>query len=91
MMQDGISIEDISFYTECDGTNATDRSLVSACLFTKPIVLHPIKYTTDIYVVAHKMLQFYKQSVSSGSCVYPFIVFCTKVSFAEFIVDELKK
>jgi hypothetical protein len=91
MCQDGISRDDVQFYTELDDTNCDDRARVSALWFKKPIVIHPIRFTTDHVVALLKLQEKYKGSFRGGICVHPFMVFCSHKTYAEYIVEMLQE
>jgi hypothetical protein len=42
MLQEGISVEDVRFYTEAEDIAPDDRGQVNASAFLKPIEIHPI-------------------------------------------------
>lgn len=95
MLQDGISRDDVQFYTDIDGVDCDDRSKVLSTLFKKPRVIHPIKYTDSFESAFYMMVTCYCASFKyvdgSVQCTQPFIVFCSSLSIAEFIVTVLKE
>ena len=90
MMQDGISREDIQFYTELNDVQCEDRSVLSATQLLKPTVIHPIKYTSNSYNAMIELCHCYRDSFHNGTCQQPFMVFCSSVHHAQYIVDTLK-
>jgi hypothetical protein len=90
MLQDGISREDVQFYTEIDQLQCDDRSVVSAVWFKKPIVIHPVQYTTRMFLALQNLITCYEQSFVDGVCRRPFMVFCSSLKFAEFLFDQLR-
>jgi hypothetical protein len=47
-MQNGVSAEDVQFYTEeVGGIIAGYRTHIAALQLNKPIIIHPIEATTD--------------------------------------------
>ena len=61
MCQDGISLDDIQFFTEFNDDEATNRNNIYAKKFIKPIVLHPIKWTEDLCTASRNMFMCYKE------------------------------
>jgi hypothetical protein len=47
LLQDGITLPDVQFFTETDNIGAGERTKVGAYKLEKPTVIHPVKYTTD--------------------------------------------
>jgi hypothetical protein len=90
MLQDGVSRDDVQFYTELDGVDCEDRSRVSALSFKKPVVIHPIKFSTEHDVALWQVVKSYRESIDGGTCLHPFMVFCSSVHYAEFLVETLK-
>ena len=95
MLQDGISRDDVQFYTDIDGVDCDDRSNVVCTQLKKPRVIHPIKYTDSFKTAFHMMVKCYTSAFEevdgSVKCTQPFIVFCSSLSVAEFIVTVLKE
>jgi hypothetical protein len=98
MLQEGISLEDVRFYTEADDVAPDDRGRVSASAFLKPICIHPIQWTYDMRTAIGKLVEEYKASfedhigeggVVTKVCTQPIMVFCSKASVCERIVVML--
>jgi hypothetical protein len=74
-----------------------DHSKVFAFQFKKPIVIHPIKMTTNYTDALINMVNCYKESLSVTpkdgvrQCEHPFMVFCTSCVIAEFLVTLLRE
>ena len=91
MLQDGVSHEDIQFYTNLENEQCDNRVVMNAIKFVKPVEIHPIKYTTDCFAAMDAMVQKYKNSVHNGICHQPFMVFCSSKRFASYITEYLKQ
>ena len=86
MLQDGITIEDVRFYTEVCGVAPTNRDRVSGVSFIKPVHIHPITYTTDVWASVHMLVKEFKNAYNAeGTCVRPFMIFCNQVNFCKFL------
>jgi hypothetical protein len=90
MLQDGVSREDVQFYTEIDSLQCDDRSRLSAQWFKKPIKIHPIQYTTEMFTALLNLENCYRRSFDHGVCTQPFMVFCSSVTYAEFLLERLQ-
>jgi hypothetical protein len=92
MMQDVVTQKDVDFYTQLDDVDAEDRTCVKALRFVKPTVIHPIKYTTKLYFALSNLKRCFLESYDqNGVCKQPFMVFCSRVSFAEYLVHFLRE
>ena len=91
MLQDGISLEDVKFYTEVCSLSPTDRQHVSGTSFLKPVHIHPITYTTNVWAAVHNLITAFRTAFDNeGTCVRPFMVFCNQVNFCEFLLLLLR-
>ena len=97
MCQDGVSVNDVQFYTEIVGVQALDRESVACYNFKKPLVVHPIYYTQDRFDATRNLFHCYRNvfaqddATGNWSCVRPFMVFCSQVNYAEFLVEQLRE
>lgn len=91
MLQADVSCDDVQFYTEMGHVECENRQHVSALSFRKPVRIHPILFTTNVCTAVIKMLECYANSIDDNECMHPFMVFCSSVKFAEFLVSELQK
>jgi hypothetical protein len=104
MLQDGITRNDIQFYTEAEGIECDNRIMVSGHCFLKPIKIHPLSYTNDHLVALGNLVVCYKKAfepesaeleLDNGSrfakCLHPFMVFCSNVGMARTILAILRK
>jgi hypothetical protein len=89
MLQDGVSREDVQFFTKIDNLQCDDWRHVSALWFKKPIVIHPVLYTTDVMAALQNLQMCYQALFVGGVCKRPFMVFCSSVVYAEFLVGRL--
>ena len=90
MVQDGISPEDVRFYMEICGISPTNREQVAGVSFEKPVHIHPITYTTDVWNAVHNLVEALRNAYNDeGTCIRPFMVFCNQVNFCEFLVKLL--
>jgi hypothetical protein len=62
MLQDGITRNDIQFYTEAEGVECDNREHVSGYCFLKPIEIHPLSYTTNHLVAIGNLVECYKSA-----------------------------
>ena len=62
MLQDGITRNDIQFYTEAEGIECDNRLMVSGHCFLKPIKIHPLSYTNDHLVALGNLVVCYKKA-----------------------------
>jgi hypothetical protein len=90
MLQDGVSREDVQFYTKIDSLQCDNRSRLSAQWFKKPIKIHPIQYTTEMFTALLNLENCYRRSFDHGVCTQPFMVFCSPVTYAEFLLERLQ-
>jgi hypothetical protein len=91
MLQDGITENNVQFYTSFVGIEALDRRYVHGCCFQKPVEIHPIKMTLDFHPAVVNMLKCYKNSIQpGGACLHPFMVFCNSAVLAEFFCRLLR-
>ena len=91
MLQDGISLEDIRFYMEVCGVSPMDDAQVAGMLFEKPVHIHPITYTMDVWCAVHNLVKALRNAYdNAGTCVCPFMVFCNQVNFCEFLIKLLR-
>jgi hypothetical protein len=91
LLQDGVSQPDVQFYTEIDNVDCVDRRDVSALCMRKPISIHPIRFTTKYYIAVANLEKCYEDSLDDDyACLHPFMVFCSSVVFAEFLVHRLQ-
>ena len=95
MLQDGISKDDVQFYTDIDGIDYDDRSNIVCTQLRKPRVIHPIKYTDSFEIAFATMIKYYTSAFEdvngTAECTQPFIVFCSSLSLAEFIITAVKE
>jgi hypothetical protein len=92
LMQDGVSAEDVQFYTEESGITAGDRTYIAASKFIKPNHMHPIEATDDQWKALANLVECYELSFDDrGRCQRPFMVFCSSQTFADFLVELLKE
>ena len=102
MLQDGISRDDVQFYTDIDQIDCDDRNHVIATRLIKPRVIHPIKYCENLYAAVHQMVVCYKNGFENGPATLPdssqgpkssqpFMVFSSSLVMAEFLVIVLKE
>ena len=56
MLQEGISLEDIKFYTEVCSLSPTDHHHVSGTYFVKLVHIHPITYMTNVWATVHNLV-----------------------------------
>lgn len=99
MLQDGITRDDVQFHTDIENIDCEDRSHVSAFCFNKPVHIHPLKFTTDLYVALGNLLKCYSDAcIADGDIAegmftqvrHPFMVLCNSAVLAEFIVTQLR-
>lgn len=92
MCQDGVSREDVQFVTDICGVDADDRARVGSYSFNCPIEIHPIQYTTKWEDAVLTTRRCYSDGFQEGSDGHqrPFMVFCSSVIFAEFMLQLLK-
>jgi hypothetical protein len=97
MLQEGISLEDVRFYTEAEDIAPDDRGHVNASCFLKPIEIHPIRWTSDLPSAYGVLVKEFKESFEASGvdgltqvCKHPFMVFCSNASVCETIVVMLK-
>jgi Origin of replication binding protein len=87
MLQDGITENDVQFYTSVVGIEALNRRYVHGCCFQKPVEIHPIQMTLDFHPAVVNMLKCYKNSIQpGGACLHVFRVFCNSAVLAELFV-----
>lgn len=92
MLQDGVSRDDVQFYTEIDAVDCEDRRHVNAMQFRKPVQVHPIRYTLDEWAAVANLKKCYREAFDDrGDCRGPFVVFCSAVCFAKFLVEVLRR
>lgn len=90
LLQDGISRDDIQFYTELCSVDAEDRTQVNALKFTKPTLIHPLQYTTQFETAVDCCIRAYENSIDNKVCLHPFMVFCNTVQNAIFLMSQLQ-
>jgi hypothetical protein len=93
MMQDGITGQDVEFYTSMDHVSHDDRARVSSLCLKIPTEIHPIKYTHDQQLALKNLLDCYRQAFENGAteATQPFMVFCSTCQYAQFLVEMLRK
>jgi hypothetical protein len=90
MMQDGVSRDDVQFYTELDIVDCEDADKVNSLQFVKLILVHPVRYTVVLDAAMLNLKRCYVESFQGGVCMQPFIVYCASVVYAEFVVHFLR-
>ena len=96
MLQDTISVEDVRFCTEVADVQYDDTTKVGSFRFVKPTRMHPIQYTTDYRRAMLNLEKCYNKSfedeagVSQEQSVHPYMVFCSSVQYAGFVVCWLR-
>ena len=91
MLQDGVSKDDVQFYMEIDCRQMDNSYVVSGLKFEKPTIIHPILFTDHMWPAVQNLMNNYKESFNrNGHCRHPFIVFCSHVTFTEYIVGTLR-
>jgi len=96
LLQDGISRDDVQFYTDIDGVDCDDRNQILATQFIKPRRIHPIKYSQNFIAATHMMVQSYSHSFRRNidgvyECTQPFMVFCSSLYLATFLTKLLQR
>jgi hypothetical protein len=95
LLQEGITMEDVQFFTEAENIDCDNRNKVSPCCFVKPIEIHPIEYTTDHSAAVANLVEQYKLSFEMTDtglvCKYPCMVFCSNAKMCEILVRLLSK
>ena len=91
MMEDGLTRDDVKFYTEMDDIEPEDRRHVTAQQLVKPVVIHPIEWTDNMYTALRAMMKRFEPScfTEDGRLENPFMVFCSSAAMCVVIYDML--
>ena len=87
LAQDFVSEKDVEFYLAPAGRDWMTRIDVSAFRFKRNRYIHPVTYTNCFAVAVMELQESYVSSFDdSGNCIEPFLVFCTTVPQAKFLI-----
>lgn len=92
LLQDGVSQDDVKFYTEIADVQFDDKEQIKTFKFVKPIHMHLFQMTMDLFIAVAKLEECYCTSFNNKSiCMQPFVVFCSSVVFAKYLVGRLRE
>jgi hypothetical protein len=92
-LQDGLERGDVGFYTGMQDFDPEDRRYVTGYKFEKPIRIHDIAFSDDLYDILGPMLDRYGEMATKadhdGRIESPFLVLTSSLGFAEMLYELL--
>jgi hypothetical protein len=92
-MQEGLERGDVGFFTGMDDIDPEDRRYVTGYKFEKPIRVHDIEYSDDLYDILGPMVDCYAEMAAKagedGRLERPFVVLTSSLGFADVVYELL--
>jgi hypothetical protein len=93
LLQEGLEHGDVGFYTVMEEVDPEDWRFVRGYLLEKPIRVHDIAFSEDLYDILGPMLDRYGVMATNagpdGSIDTPFLVLMSSLGFAEVLYELL--
>jgi hypothetical protein len=93
LLQEGLERGDVAFYMAMRGFDAEDRRYVTGYKLEKPVCVHDIMWSTDLYDILGRLLDDYAHMAAEagedGRLARPFVVLCSSLAFADALYDMI--